>query len=412
MKKYFIALLMITLLLPFFVVAQIFTPLASTVNQSLLGIHFTDNDTGYACGDGGVIIKTTDAGNSWSTLVSGTTANLWDIKTIPGSEGQKVIVTGDNNTIKKSYDGGITWQSQSIPFQAGSFVFGIQCLDSLNYFACGGDFATFSGAVLKTTNGGISWTKTPVASSIFLDKIMFASSSVAYSVGTNTSFADGSIQKSTDGGATWSLVKSSPNTITHLWCINPSTVIAIGLAGQIWRTTDGGTTWNDHSFNTKDLFAIQFIDSLNGFACGGDANNIILRTINGGISWSQINYNFNGRFLSIYISPLSIYVSGDNGHIAKSAIPTDVTSIEENSRNYSVSLYPNPASTRLHINGKELRYPACLQLFNTSGILAEQASIDNGYKSIDITKLLPGLYFYKISLFTGEMIQTGKIIIQ
>jgi photosystem II stability/assembly factor-like uncharacterized protein len=42
----------------------------------LNSVRFIDVNTGYAVGNNGTILKTTDAGTTWSTVSSGTTYNL------------------------------------------------------------------------------------------------------------------------------------------------------------------------------------------------------------------------------------------------------------------------------------------------------------------------------------------------
>lgn len=165
-----------------------FTALTPGTIQNLRGISFADTNTGYVCGDTGVIIKTTDGGATWSALTTGTTADFWDIKVIPNTGGQKVVVVGDNSTILKSLDGGATWTAQSIPFSSGSFVFGVQCFDSLNYIACGGDGTTLSGAVLRTSDGGATWIETTVTASGFLDKISMLDMATGFAVGFDPTF--------------------------------------------------------------------------------------------------------------------------------------------------------------------------------------------------------------------------------
>lgn len=319
-----------------------FTTLPSSTTQDLRGISFSDTAKGFACGTGGTILKTVNGGTTWTALTSGTTEDLWDIKVAPGTNGQKALAVGDNNTILKTSDGGSTWTAQTIPFASGSFVFGIQCLDSVNYFACGGDFGTFSGAVLKTTNGGTTWTKASVAGSVFLDKVFMLGATTGFTVGTNTSFTDGSIQKTTTG-TTYTQTKTSPSVITNLWCNSATNIVAVGLAGQIWKTTNAGASWASTSFNATDLYGIQFRDTLRGFACGGSSSgSIVLSTVDGGSTWSQIPFSFSGALQSMCIIGNRIFVAGDAGMIAKAGL-SPVTSVQDALvRHGSVILYPNP----------------------------------------------------------------------
>lgn len=369
--------------------AQIsFTNQTSSTANNLLSIDFADVSVGYACGDAGTIVKTNNGGTTWTPLSSGTADNLWDIKVLPGSSGQKIIVVGDNNTVRKSVNGGASWTALSIPFAPGSFVFGIHAIDTLNFYLCGGDFTTFSGAVLKTSNGGSSWTPTAIPTSIFLDKIMFANSNYGYTVGTNTSFSDGSIHRTINGGTSWSLVKASVGIITNLWCISQDTVIAVGLAGQIWRTTNAGNTWTSHSFNSIDLYGIVFYDNQNGFATG--SNGLILKTNDTGITWTQIPYSFSGTIQSVCIPDPDIFIAGDLGRIAKATLPP--TGVNDFTfEDTAFEIYPNPVNSVLYLFIKNSEN---IIVTNTFGEIILQK---NGERKVelDVSFFSPGIYFIK-----------------
>lgn len=387
-----------------------FTTLTTPVAQQLLGISFLDSLNGYACGKAGTIIKTTDGGQSWTTLATNTTEDLSDIKVMPASQGQKVIAVGDNNTIIKSVDGGANWFAQTIPFQAGSFVFGVQCLDTLNYFACGGDYSTFSGSVLKTTDGGASWTKTAVAGSIFLDKIHMRSMTFGFTAGTNTTFSNGSIHK-TINGTSWPGVKTSTDLLTNVWCSSNTHIVSVGLAGQIWRSTNAGAVWTNQAFNSTDLFGLQFVDSLIGFACGGTTtSNIILSTNDGGLTWSQIPHALNGSFQSISTAGNVIFMAGDQGTVIKGTLPSPpvTTAISKNTAPFSIEVYPCPSSEKIHINLSGIQNGR-FTLEDPSGKVVKTIDIDNHCPEIDISDLPAGTYFYNVSCRAGN--SRGKCII-
>ncbi|MBL7682065.1 MAG: T9SS type A sorting domain-containing protein [Flavipsychrobacter sp.] len=403
MRKY---ILLALWLLPFRVFAQVsFTALTTGTSQNLLGISFADTSTGYACGDDGIVIKTANGGTSWVTLNTGTTQKLWDIKCVPNSNGQKAVAVGDNNTVIKTTDGGSTWTAQSIPFQTGSFVFGVQCLDDLNYYACGGDFATNSGAVLKTADGGMTWTKFPVPNSVFLDKIAIPAGTNGYAVGTNTSFSDGAIQKIT--GNSSSQIKTTGSIVTNLWCINATSVIAVGLAGQIWKSTDGGSTWTDCSLNTTDLYGIGFIDQQNGFACGGTTTgNIILTTSNGGTTWSQIPYTFNGGLQSVCIIGNRIFIAGDQGRIIRSNVTTRLDELVIQSE---FLLYPNPARDKIIVQNSTNKQLLTFRLHDVAGKRILESKLGTGLNEVN-TSGCNGHYTYTI-FQDGQCVETGKILI-
>jgi len=52
----------------------------SGTTANLNSVHFEDSNNGWAVGDSGIILKTTDLGNSWNVQSSGTTHNLYDVQ--------------------------------------------------------------------------------------------------------------------------------------------------------------------------------------------------------------------------------------------------------------------------------------------------------------------------------------------
>ena len=81
-------------------------PQGNTLNS----IFFINAYTGYAVGQEGTIIKTTDQGNSWKILKSGTTNYLYSVYFLNPDTGYAV---GYGGTILKTTDGGNNWISQS-----------------------------------------------------------------------------------------------------------------------------------------------------------------------------------------------------------------------------------------------------------------------------------------------------------
>ncbi len=73
-------------------------------------IYFYNSLLGWTVGNGGSLRNTTDGGNTWNSLVSGSTVNLTSVHFTTGTNGW---VSGDNGTILVTSNGGIDWSSQS-----------------------------------------------------------------------------------------------------------------------------------------------------------------------------------------------------------------------------------------------------------------------------------------------------------
>src|SRR5437764_1996505 len=95
----------------------------------------------------------------------------------------------------------------------------------------------------------------------------------------------GTIVRTTDGGNSWTIQVSG--TTQTLWAVSftdANNGTAVGEGGTIVGTTDGGNHWvTQPSGTTLQLRGVSFSDSNNGAAAG--AGGTILRTTDSGTSW-------------------------------------------------------------------------------------------------------------------------------
>src|SRR5688572_17416966 len=80
----------------------------STTGVDLLDIEFINQNTGWACGDGGVILKTTNGGINWVQQVSGINNKI--LNGIHPVDLNTVYCVGWFQTILKTTNGGTNWQ--------------------------------------------------------------------------------------------------------------------------------------------------------------------------------------------------------------------------------------------------------------------------------------------------------------
>ena len=110
-------------------------------------ITFPSEKIGYAVGDFGQIVKTTDFGVSWIDLNSGTNKDLYAVSFPTEKIGNAV---GKNGVILRTEDGGSYWFTQNSGITQN--LNKVQFLDSENGFAVGNE-----GIILHTEDGGNSW---------------------------------------------------------------------------------------------------------------------------------------------------------------------------------------------------------------------------------------------------------------
>lgn len=144
------------------------TPVNSGTTNSLLDICFTSTTVGYACGASGTVVKTIDGGNNWVKLNTGISNQLNSLFFIANDTG---FVGGSGDTIWRTYNGGISWSPFKINYnlQSNHQINDIYFVNSFKgYMAT--SFSTvipmfYGGAIFETNDGGQSWQRIMAADS-------------------------------------------------------------------------------------------------------------------------------------------------------------------------------------------------------------------------------------------------------
>lgn len=144
----------------------------------------------------------------------------------------------------------------------------------------------FNGRVLRSTDGGNTWTGTTISVADHLESINFTSTSVGYVSGPS------GVYKSTDGGASFTSI--TPVGAFQLWgnyFVDDNYGIVVGggcgdNTQRFWRTTDGGTTWTVFTGNEPNSGMTHvLLYSTTGIGYASSSGKI-WKTTDGGITWS------------------------------------------------------------------------------------------------------------------------------
>lgn len=269
-----------------------------TSQYEINDLYFVNENTGYAAGDSGLVVKTTNGGSNWINISTTPTHNLYSVHFINANTG----------------------------YVAGG------------YRTFGGSSYYYSGSVYKTTNGGTNWVVIG-ASGVYampLSVFMIASDSILFGTGgLSNTHTEGHLNRTTNGGTNFTQSFSQFNgfQFKSISFANNSTGFAISHyrnhegAGddRIYRTTDFGTNWTQmyiltsgSAFEPK-LNEIQFINNLTGFAAG--RNGMVLFTSNGGFNWIDRGTGTNSyqtvNFINESTGWIGGYKSGDTSAILK-----------------------------------------------------------------------------------------------
>lgn len=259
-------------------------------NSEFNNLTFIDNNKGVVISNQNDIFRTTDGGNSWSKVLDLASGKL---SCIHHSGDENLFAGGSEGKILKSSNGGANWQEISL---LGSSLI----VSSITENTSGHLFLTAKtsslGSIYKSTNGGIDWIPILASSDKSYNSITFINNAIGIAVGSS-----GVVLRTSDGGNTWTETLLGSESLSKVMHIGNS-IYAIGLNGSIFKSTNQGMTWNKHESNTNielkaasfttsssfknDLFIESTISEI-GWIVG--ENGIILKTEDGGEGGVIIN---------------------------------------------------------------------------------------------------------------------------
>ncbi len=251
----------------------------STPSHLLFDLHITTDNTAYAVGDRGAILKTTDSGATWRVQDSRITECFGGTHFITPTRGWAVAEAG---IILRTTNGGVIWQRQNS--NTTQDLLSAYFLDE-NMGWCVGS----AGEIIRTTDGGKTWSpqKSGVMANLF--DVHFISEMHGWVVGLF-----GTLLYTQDGGQQWrrsTLTQhlAKMNIVQHTWLNGVHFVSlkegwVVGVDGLIFHTDDGGKGWVRQDSNTRHfLYDVHFISRTEGWIVGKAG--LVLHTTDGGTQW-------------------------------------------------------------------------------------------------------------------------------
>lgn len=221
---------------------------------------------------------------SWSSQTSGTANQLLTVSAVTD---QVAWAGGVGPTVVKTTNGGTSWTSATGTGISGS-VYALSAW-SANDAICTTTPATTT-FIYKTSNGGTTWTQVYSLAGGFIDGIQMISATEGYAMGDPVT-AKWCILKTTDGGTTWARMATEPAQVgteagwnnsflisgTNMWFGTNNT--------RVYHSTDLGLTWTSGvTTGTVNTYAVHFNTTSNGMAAG-DAT---VASTDGGTSYTAV----------------------------------------------------------------------------------------------------------------------------
>ncbi len=181
------------------------------------------------------------------------------------------------------------------------------------------------GTLLKTVDGGESWSKTPGLVSDSIRQIVFTDKKNGWLLCERDIYSLGRaeasyLMKTADGGATWNRIDlRNPlrQRITRIFFAKNGFGLAIGETGALFGLKDDDTSWKRLTLPSSYLMSDGvFIDEFRGTIVGGGGT--ILFTEDAGISWNRafVSGKPASRFNAIFFNDKRVgWTVGSGGKI-------------------------------------------------------------------------------------------------
>jgi photosystem II stability/assembly factor-like uncharacterized protein len=259
----------------------IFNDLGPNCSPTLTSQSFPTPAVGFVLTNTGAVLQTSDAGSSFTqkTAVPGTQAGnggatATDIAFVSATTGFATA----GGTIYRTADGANTWTPV---FTGGNGLNSLFFQDANTGYAVGG-----ASTVVKTTNGGTSWTSKPGATGpggpLTLTKIRCGTDNLCLIVNDQGT----GLVRTADGGDHYEFVVPASAPINAAAFANPSRAVAAGANGGTYVSSDGGQTFTPvGSALTQSLDGARALSS--GFVYAWGQGGAVATSGNSGATWTQ-----------------------------------------------------------------------------------------------------------------------------
>ena len=399
----------------------------SGTTEELNSIYFYDYETGYACGNSGVVIKSVDSGKTWQSLQSPVSCNLNDIFMF---DQDCILAVGDSASTIQTYDGGATWYYNPHFFRdLSENLYSVSFAENQGVF-----YGVFVGGSQTVAIGASNYCSISIYTVQSLDgrgKILSAymlTFPIGYLAGENSLFQP-ILGKTTNGGNSWEFVSfyldGNEGSATGV----DFTDQFVGyISARVWdgrgaisKTTDNGNNWTT-TFFSNPLWGIDF--PISGASqvgyCVGDSGTI-LKTYNAGKNWQGQISGTSEKLNKVHFLDLDFgFAVGENGTILRTTTGGElITQVKEKSSLiYEFNLeqnYPNPFNPTTKISWQSpVSSWQTLKVYDVLGneiatLINEEKPAGSYEINFNADGLPSGIYFYKLQ--AGKFVETKKMML-
>jgi len=393
----------------------------SPTTRWLYRCTFTDTLNGWAVGDSGTVIHTSDGGQNWVLQTSPVNYFIEYIFFLNQRLGWGIChnYNFNNTVILKTTNSGNNWTSTYYVDTSQLFNV-IYFIDSLTGFLSG-----YSGVILKSTNAGANWNPCIVDTNFFaqfpIKNLAFYDSQIGYGCGGVMDFA-GVMWNTSNGGASWNPQGVAPEPINFILPLSASNAVAAGgdfeFGASFVKTTNSGLNWDYRPLNFFGVGQRITLRTVSeawiplGFSQRWAVSFDTMRT------WSEIMAPDTASIYdAMFVDSLHGWAFGSSGAIYKFNISAiGIRSSQNNlpTENELLQNYPNPFNPSTRIIYKLAR-PSRVKIILFDMLGREVKILYEGFQNsgvhslrFDAPGLSSGVYFYRLE--TNTSTQTKKMV--
>lgn len=306
----------------------------------------------------GSFIRSTDGGATWTTTgvsANGRTRVLAVSSNVVLAWGRTGSFPNYDDRVLRSTDAGQSWSDLGEVMPAG--VFALTVVDPQTVVA-----ADFDGNMYHTVNAGLNWTQAFASRGLQPGFLSSAAPAFADPQTGYFGYGAGFVIKTTDGGASWSQISSGagnalndiarfPNgnmiavgdngmlltstgvtpwiihealtqfDIKAIDVINATDVVVVDNLGWVYKSSDGGVTWLAASAKPSNLTSAQdvrFTTLLDGWVIGQSfTTGALYHTTDGGATWTPVP-DFLGAYVAVDVEGSNIWAANVGGRYYRS----------------------------------------------------------------------------------------------
>ncbi len=383
----------------------------TNTTENLYDMFFVDSLEGYCVGGSdywgtpqstGVILKTIDGGENWTTIFSIDSLTIKNIAVVDVFGNKKLYAFGKKNgasylvstVINTPFQNWSVNQISYLPFEMNIYNNGIFFLDQLN-----GGLKKIENGIITTllSTGNISLFDVSQVGLLYLN--VSADSIIADDFNGNiTTLPQHPIHIISPDQLTCASIMQNGDTIVIKGTYPNAVVYSMDLGGN-WNFNYGGGGGKSLILETGQIISL----SLN--------SNQILTTTDFGQNWEVDVINgvvfTQGAEVGYSKHNGSVFVMGKNGVIYKN-LNLSTVGINETELKKKINIFPNPTKDVLQIEVSDDTEIEGIELFDIEG---KRVKIFNKIDtSLNISALSSGTYFLKFS--TGEGVLIKKVVIE